>query len=273
MEKMSDENRCLETVIVNSWFQPLQRKLRFQETQRSSEIKQLFIANKMDSINEKNGKEGLKEKEIIFGFSCHSVSSNQIQKEGYVERKCIIKKKVENSWPVSSNSEYDGRTKTIRNNQGDSLFNSYPLKTRIYSAPPNVHLFSVVSHSRTPNPSKNSTDGKTSEETGTGRQQSITEGIKFSKKPLLCSKGSHSVKECFYPIRKISTKLGCPYQCKNCFRACLISSNRMKSLQQQKLINSKREQLKSKHYYQNIVQKAIRESQPIRKLVIGKNSF
>lgn len=35
-----------------------------------------------------------------------------------------------------------------------------------------------------------------------------------------------------YPTRHITSNSGCPYQCKNCFRACLVSQNYMQTLLQ-----------------------------------------
>lgn len=35
-----------------------------------------------------------------------------------------------------------------------------------------------------------------------------------------------------YPTRRITSNSGCPYQCKNCFRACLVSQNYMQTLLQ-----------------------------------------
>lgn len=77
-------------------------------------------------------------------------------------------------------------------------------------------------------------------------------------KPLLYSKDGG-----------IRHKAGCPYKCKGCFRACLVSQDYMDKLMsgQIKRHSKKRQSIRPKFYHRKIVEFAIANAQPIKEMI------
>ena len=67
----------------------------------------------------------------------------------------------------------------------------------------------------------------------------------------------------------IKHKAGCPYKCKGCFRACLVSQDYMDKLLsgEIQLQQNRKRSVKPKFYHRKIVEYAIANAQPIKELI------
>lgn len=229
----------LPCILVNSWFQPFQSFLSKPEQQLSGsipEFQRIISDPKKELMYVKEVKSGLSENETIIGnalFCCLRTKIDRV-----IDGRC--------SWdstltkPIFSNNSNEGQSKTF-SCDGISLVNNLKTKRGCLTPLNALQLlqFSRLSTSSIIQPNKGSFMMETKsvlKKPSKGfqvRMQSNTKESTLKRNRSQCT----FVTGCIYPTRHITCNSGCPYQCKNCFRACLVSQNCMQTLLRRKFSN------------------------------------
>lgn len=225
----------LPCVLVNSWFQPFQLFLSKPEQQLSlciPEFQRIISETKRELMYVKEVKSGVSEKETIIGnalFCCLRTKIDRI-----IDGRCSWDGTLTKS-PIILNNE--GQSKTF-SCDGISLVNNLKTK-RGCLTPLNALEFSRLSNSCTNQPNKGSFMMETkSVSKKPGKRFQVRMQNNTSESTLRRNRSQCTfVTGCIYPTRHITCNSGCPYQCKNCFRACLVSQNCMQTLLRRKFNN------------------------------------
>lgn len=145
--------------------------------------------------------------------------------------------------------------------------------TRIGSAPPSIQH--VQSNPQVDTSNKSSTPLYWKTKSAYHRKQITTDsGCENSNDAECVSRGSLWKPLLYSDDNGKKHKAGCPYKCKGCFRACLVSQDYMDKVMSGTIqIDKKREKyVKPKFYHRRIVEFAIANAQPIKEMIEKNNA-
>lgn len=280
---VKEKHKCTG-ILVNSWFQPLETKtVKQHRVKPSVRATNIVKKKKMEFSSFKIEEIGLNEKEAIVGKSYLNsfINCNIIKRDMHIktDTPSTIKKQKPRMSARPKTSYRMKRESFQKKSFSDLALPNFGLSfcekcslqakpKRIHSAPANVRYSLCTTIHKTqrgsdlPNEKNQPLYWRTRAEYRT-KTYVFGSGSKTEKtKSQNLSMESHS-----RPGRPVKQNVGCPFTCTNCFRACLVSNNYMNTLRERKTPVAKDFKYRPKSYHQNIVQKALAQSQPIQKLI------
>lgn len=106
------------------------------------------------------------------------------------------------------------------------------------------------------------------------KQLAGTDSEEVDKRVEFLSKGSLLKPLLYQQGTDLKHSAGCPYKCKGCFRACLVSQDYLEGLKQRKIPSGRKSRyVRPKLYHRRIVELALAKSQPIHQMIERRNAW
>ncbi|CAG2195778.1 unnamed protein product [Mytilus edulis] len=268
-------------ISVNSWFTPMGISPEKLQTPYSPVKKDLQtkLHERAKSASAVLGrrhyeieKQEVKRDEILQGCSMLKTKTT-----GIVQTSRKVKSASGRFCGTSTHSSGEVRSKILLQRphtcHGTRTRNEEAFYTRIGSAPPSIQH--VQSNPQVDTSNKSSTPLYWKTKSAYHRKQITTDsGCENSNDSECVSRGSLWKPLLYSDDNGKKHKAGCPYKCKGCFRACLVSQDYMDKVMSGKIqIDKKREKyVKPKFYHRRIVEFAIANAQPIKEMIEKNNA-